>query len=114
MTASGEWGERWNTGPHQDVSKRIWKRPATRTKTSAGVRVKLRQASNNRKARFLAVGTPFGKAELHRLRDEVAVARDERAEAAASFRRAIEVADAQNAITWRQRAEQSLTALNEK
>jgi len=59
-------------------------------------------------------GNRMYEAELHRLRGEVAVARGERAEAQAHFRRAIEIADAQSAITWRQRAEQSLAALYEK
>lgn len=43
-----------------------------------------------------------------RLRGEVAAALGEYAEAEAHFRRAIEVADAQGAITWAQRAVQSL------
>ena len=51
------------------------------------------------------------EAELHRLRGEVAAARGDRTEAKACFQRAIEVAQAQGAITWAQRAALSLGQL---
>lgn len=51
------------------------------------------------------------EAELHRLRGELAVARGDRVEAKVCFQCAIEVAHAQGAITWAQRATQSLEQL---
>ena len=72
------------------------------------------QAADEALAFIEQSGNRVYEAELHRLRGELAVARGDRVEAEACFRHAIEIAHVQNAITWMQRAEQSLAALNQK
>jgi class 3 adenylate cyclase/predicted ATPase/tRNA A-37 threonylcarbamoyl transferase component Bud32 len=55
----------------------------------------------------------YFEADLHRLRGEVALARDDRDAAHASYRKALEVADAQGAGLFRLRAAMALAALGE-
>ena len=51
------------------------------------------------------------EAELHRLRGELAAARDDHAEADACFRQALDVANGQGASLWAERAARSLKSL---
>ncbi|CAG0937551.1 hypothetical protein TFLX_06489 [Thermoflexales bacterium] len=74
----------------------------------AGEIAAAQQAADEACAFIEQSGNQVYEAELYRLSGEIAAARGDNAEAEACFRAAIEVAQAQGAITWAQRAMHSL------